>query len=167
METEQGIRKTPTIKIDREKIKYNFTDNAECPSKDCLECKNLENCEDEIINRWAKIPDHVFYKLLRLHTSAIKTFLFLSRRANFVVDNKEYGTCKFTYKPIVKATGLSKDTICKGLKELFAAKLINYEVARHPNNPKWKTGHIFYILWMFLDKEIKEKLVELTSIKTF
>ena len=155
---EEGIRHKRQLTTNEETINCAFIDDAECPSlKDCPECEYLTRCKTEITKRWVKIPDYVFEKLKKLHPSTIKVFLYINRKAELRSYRKDYGTCKLSISKIKKAINLSETTIRENIKELMASKIINCEIDRHEINKEWKTGHTFYILWMFLDKEILDK----------
>ena len=144
--------------MEEERINARFIDDAECPSlKDCPSCPNLRHCEKEITERFVKIPDYVASKFKDLPSSAVEVFLFINRKANFMTFHKDFGTCRLSYSKIIEATGLTENTINKSIKLLKERRLIAYETERHHTNAKWKTGHIFHVLWFFIDKALKER----------
>lgn len=169
METEQGIRKTPTVKIDREEINYSFTDNAECPSKDCLECKNLTSCKTETKIHsilYVMMPQYIIDNHMnRLSLSAWKVFIYLNRRAHFGYDENKFGTCWFTFKQVEKATGVKVSNMRKYIKELIREGLItgNYLVANRKG--ECKTVHNATIKWFKLHRKLELKFAQSQPIK--
>ena len=155
---ETGIRKTPAIKIDRGKINFNFIDDAECPSKDCLECDNITKCKASI--EWdSRIPHYILPRLLKLKPTTVKVFLCINRKANFDPSNKDYGSCKLPFAEITKATGIKKYTIRKSIKELKAAKLIDFDLNKQAMHNDWSSIYRFYIPFL----KLKKAIVEITS----
>jgi hypothetical protein len=159
-------RKKASVKIDRTKIDYNFIDDAECPSKDCLECKNFTRCKSDLI-RYSAMPQYLIdQSIKKLSPSAWKIYSFLNRRAGFGND-ENFGKCWFTFKQVEYATGVKASNMGKYIRELIRQDLIisDWFVSNRKGN--FKTVHTATIKWFQLHKELGLKFAQLQSIKTF
>jgi hypothetical protein len=165
----KGNRKTSVEKIDMGKINYEFIDDAECPSKDCLKCKNftLDRCKTNL-SLYSAMPQYLIDQSVQiLSPSAWKIFTFLNRRANFEVSNEKFGMCWFTFEQVEKATGVKASNMGKYIKELCQKKLITSEWFLSKRKEGFKTVHTATITWFKLHMELGLKFAQAQKIKPF